>query len=100
MTVRTEVTPAEARYLMPGRDLHGRAAPRVHPMGRHPGGKNSCATMKAYLDAVPPGIEKYTGVLAAADVYTAHTALWFWSRSASTAVSGSTFAPEDDRGRR
>ena len=37
--------------------------------------------MKAYLDAVPasaapPVIEKYTGVLAAADVYTAHTALW------------------------
>src|ERR1700694_1114695 len=31
-------------------------------------------------------------VLAAADVYTAHTALWFWSRSAATAVSGSTFA--------
>jgi len=39
------------------------------------------AAVKALLDAVPetaapPVIGKYTGVLAAADVYTAHTALW------------------------
>ena len=63
------------------------------------------AAVKALLDAVPetaapPAIEKYTGVLAAADVYTAHTAYGFSSRSASPAGSGSTFAPEHDRGRR
>ena len=28
------------------------------------------------VSAAPPVIEKYNGVLAAADVYTAHTALW------------------------
>ena len=44
-------------------------------------GENSWAAVKAYLDAVAdsaaaPVIEKYTGLLAAADVFTAHTALW------------------------
>ena len=44
-------------------------------------GNNSWAAIKGYLDAVAdaaaaPVIEKYTGVLAAADVFTAHTALW------------------------
>ena len=44
-------------------------------------GQNSWAAVKAYLDAVTdsaaaPVIEKYTGVLAAADVFTAHTTLW------------------------
>jgi glyoxylase-like metal-dependent hydrolase (beta-lactamase superfamily II) len=43
--------------------------------------ENSWAGVKAYLDAVAdsaaaPVIEKYTGVLAAADVFTTHTALW------------------------
>jgi glyoxylase-like metal-dependent hydrolase (beta-lactamase superfamily II) len=44
-------------------------------------GENNWAAVKGYLDAVAdsaaaPVIEKYTGVLAAADVFTAHTALW------------------------
>src|ERR1700674_223735 len=44
-------------------------------------GPNSWAAVKGCLDAVTdaaaaPVIEKYTGVLAAADVFTAHTALW------------------------
>ena len=44
-------------------------------------GENSWAAVRGYLDAVTvaaaaPVIEKYTGVLAAADVFTAHTALW------------------------
>jgi hypothetical protein len=44
-------------------------------------GENSWAAVKAYLDVVAdsaaaPVIEKYTGVLAAADVFTDHTALW------------------------
>ena len=44
-------------------------------------GENTWAGVKAYLDAVAdsaaaPVIEKYTGVLGAADVFTAHTALW------------------------
>ena len=44
-------------------------------------GNNSWAAIKGYLDAVAdsaaaPVIEKYTGVLAAADVFTASTALW------------------------
>jgi glyoxylase-like metal-dependent hydrolase (beta-lactamase superfamily II) len=43
--------------------------------------ENNWAAVKGYLDAVAdaaaaPVIEKYTGVLAAADVFTAHTALW------------------------
>ena len=43
--------------------------------------ENSWAAIKGYLDAVAdsaaaPVIEKYTGVLAAADVFTASTALW------------------------
>ena len=43
--------------------------------------ENTWAGVKAYLDAVAvsaaaPVIEQYTGVLAAADVFTAHTALW------------------------
>jgi glyoxylase-like metal-dependent hydrolase (beta-lactamase superfamily II) len=44
-------------------------------------GENSWAGVKAYLDlvadtATAPVVEKYSGVLAAADVFTAHTALW------------------------
>ena len=44
-------------------------------------GENTWAGVKAYLDAVADSaaaqvIEQYTGVLAAADVFTAHTALW------------------------
>jgi glyoxylase-like metal-dependent hydrolase (beta-lactamase superfamily II) len=44
-------------------------------------GENAWAAVKAYLDAISdraaaPVIEKYTGVLAAADVYTANTAFW------------------------
>jgi hypothetical protein len=44
-------------------------------------GNNSWAAIKGYLDAVAdsaaaPVIQKYTGVLAAADVFTASTALW------------------------
>ena len=44
-------------------------------------GNNSWAAIKGYLDAVTdsaaaPVIEKYTGVLAAADVFTASTTLW------------------------
>jgi hypothetical protein len=44
-------------------------------------GNNSWAAIKGYLDAVAdsaaaPVIEKYTGVLAAADVFTDSTALW------------------------
>jgi len=44
-------------------------------------GENSWAAVKGYLDevtesAAAPVVEKYTGVLAAADVYTANTAFW------------------------
>ena len=44
-------------------------------------GENAWAGVKEYLDAVTntaaaPVIQKYTGVLAAADVYTANTAFW------------------------
>jgi len=44
-------------------------------------GENAWAAVKAYLDAISdnaaaPVIEKYTGVLAAADVYTANTVFW------------------------
>jgi glyoxylase-like metal-dependent hydrolase (beta-lactamase superfamily II) len=44
-------------------------------------GENVWAGVKAYLDAITdsaaaPVIEKYTGVLAAADVYTANTTFW------------------------
>jgi len=44
-------------------------------------GENAWAGVKAYLDAITdsaaaPVIEKYTGVLAAADVYTANTVFW------------------------
>jgi hypothetical protein len=44
-------------------------------------GENMWAAVKAYLDAVTdqaaePVIAKYTGVLAAADVFTASTTLW------------------------
>ena len=44
-------------------------------------GENAWAAVKGYLDevtdmAAAPVIEKYTGVLAAADVYTASTAFW------------------------
>jgi glyoxylase-like metal-dependent hydrolase (beta-lactamase superfamily II) len=44
-------------------------------------GENAWAGVKAYLDAITdaaaaPVIEKYTGVLAAADVYTANTTFW------------------------
>jgi hypothetical protein len=44
-------------------------------------GENAWAGVKGYLDAVTdlaaaPVIEKYTGVLAAADVYTASTTFW------------------------
>ncbi|MDP9319070.1 MAG: hypothetical protein M3O94_08390 [Actinomycetota bacterium] len=44
-------------------------------------GANSWAAVKGYLDAVTdaaaaPVIEKYTGVLAAADVFTADVAFW------------------------
>ena len=43
-------------------------------------GKNMWAAVKGYLDAVADGaapvIEKYTGMLAAADVFTESTALW------------------------
>jgi hypothetical protein len=43
-------------------------------------GNNTCAAIKVYLDAMSevvaaPVIEKYTGVLAAADVFSAATAL-------------------------
>ena len=63
------------------------------------------AAVKALLDAVPetaapPAIEKYTGVLAAADVYTAHTALWVLESIRLARGAGSTFAPEHNRGRR
>jgi hypothetical protein len=44
-------------------------------------GANVWAEVKGYLDevansAADPVIEKYTGVLAAADVFTAHTTFW------------------------
>ena len=44
-------------------------------------GENLWAAVKGYLDAISdiaaaPVIEKYTGVLAAADVYTANTVFW------------------------
>jgi hypothetical protein len=44
-------------------------------------GENTWAAVKAHLDATAaaaakPVIEKYTGVLAAADVFTEHTAFW------------------------
>jgi glyoxylase-like metal-dependent hydrolase (beta-lactamase superfamily II) len=44
-------------------------------------GENAWAAVKGYLDAISdtaaaPVIEKYTGVLAAADVYTANTVFW------------------------
>jgi len=44
-------------------------------------GENSWAAVKGYLDAVAaaaaaPVIEKYTGVIAAVDVYTESTAFW------------------------
>ena len=44
-------------------------------------GQNSWAAVKGYLDAcadtaAKPVIEKYTGVLGAADVFTAHVAFW------------------------
>ena len=44
-------------------------------------GENTWAAVKGYLDAVAdaaaaPVIEKYTGVLAAADVFTASTTFW------------------------
>ena len=44
-------------------------------------GNNSWAAIKGYLDAVAdsaaaPVIQKYSGILAAADVFTASTALW------------------------
>jgi hypothetical protein len=44
-------------------------------------GENAWAGVKGYLDAVSdaaaaPVVEKYTGVLAAADVFTASTAFW------------------------
>jgi len=44
-------------------------------------GENAWAGVKGYLEAIsdtaaPPVIEKYTGVLAAADVYTANTVFW------------------------
>jgi hypothetical protein len=44
-------------------------------------GNNSWAAVKGYLDActdaaAAPVIEKYTGVLAAADVFTASTTFW------------------------
>jgi hypothetical protein len=44
-------------------------------------GTNAWAAVKGYLDevantAAAPVIEKYTGVLAAADVFTAHTTFW------------------------
>jgi hypothetical protein len=44
-------------------------------------GENTWAALKGYLDevtrvAAAPVIEKYTGVLAAADVYTESTTFW------------------------
>jgi hypothetical protein len=44
-------------------------------------GENAWAAYKEYLDAITdqaaaPVIEKYTGILAAADVYTASTTFW------------------------
>jgi hypothetical protein len=44
-------------------------------------GENAWAAVKGYLDAcadeaAAPVIEKYSGVLAAADVFTASTAFW------------------------
>jgi hypothetical protein len=44
-------------------------------------GENAWAGVKEYLDGVTnaaaaPVIQKYTGVLAAADVYTANTVFW------------------------
>ena len=44
-------------------------------------GENTWAAVKGYLDAVTdaaatPVIDKYTGVLAAADVFTASTTFW------------------------
>ena len=44
-------------------------------------GANAWAAVKGYLDevantAAAPVIEKYTGVLGAADVFTEHTTLW------------------------
>jgi hypothetical protein len=44
-------------------------------------GENTWAAVKAHLDATAaaaarPVIEKYTGVLAAVDVFTEHTAFW------------------------
>jgi chorismate synthase len=44
-------------------------------------GENAWASVKGYVDAcadaaAAPVIEKYTGVLAAADVFTASTAFW------------------------
>ncbi|HEY3016631.1 MAG TPA: hypothetical protein VGJ41_16070, partial [Nocardioides sp.] len=44
-------------------------------------GENSWAAVKGYLDAVSdaaaaPVVDKYTGVLAAADVFTASTTFW------------------------
>jgi hypothetical protein len=74
------MSPVDAAYL-------DRTSPEQHwaPSIPHRSlvkyGEKSCAHVKAYVDAVPesaapPVIEKYTGVMAAADVYTAHTALW------------------------
>jgi hypothetical protein len=61
--------------------------------------------VKALLDAVPetaarPAIEKYTGVLAAADVYTANTALWILESIRVARGVGIHVRPEHDRGRR
>jgi hypothetical protein len=49
-------------------------------------GGNIWAAVKGYLDevsgvAAAPVVEKYTGVLAAADVFTESTRFWAWSPS-------------------
>ena len=54
--------------------------------------------------AAAPVIANYTGVLAAADVFTESTTFWSWSRSASTSATAPTFTPSrtthtnDDKG--
>ena len=67
-------------------------------------GENTWAGMKGYLDAVAdsaaaPVIDRYTGVLAAADVFTAHTALWVIESIRLDLGVGLRFTTEPDCGR-
>jgi hypothetical protein len=62
-------------------------------------GENFWAALKGYLDecaatTAAPVIEKYTGVLAAADVFTEAVAFQVSSRSASTSATARKCTPD------